>query len=85
MTVQRPPPGLGADQTRAAPAPLSELRKDVHPLGEALKERVADVLDLTVARTGRSAIDAAAQNGFERICTSSTIALDPMECRLSSV
>ena len=75
MTVQRPPPGLGADQTRAAPAPLSELRKDVHPLGEELKERVADVLNLTVARTGRSAIDAATQNSFERICTSSTIAL----------
>jgi diguanylate cyclase (GGDEF)-like protein len=57
------------------PAPLSELRKDVHPLGDALRARVADVLELTVARTSRSPIDALVQSGFDRVCTTSTIAL----------
>ena len=47
MAARRPSPA--AKQTRAAPAPsvgLSELSKDVHPLGQALKERAADVLEL---------------------------------------
>src|ERR1700694_1116252 len=39
---------------QCAPAPLSELRKDVHPLGEALKGRAADVLDLSVDPTARA-------------------------------
>ena len=66
---------MRADQTPAPPAPLSELGKDVHPLGEALKARVADVLDLTVARTRRLALDAALQDSAERISKTSTIAL----------
>src|ERR1017187_3122235 len=57
MAAQQPSPGLEAGQTPATPAlpappaPMSELREDVQPLGEALKARAADVLDLTAART----------------------------------
>jgi diguanylate cyclase (GGDEF)-like protein len=54
---------------------LSELGTDVHPLGEALKARVADVLALTVARTRRLGFDADLQNSAERISKISTIAL----------
>ena len=62
---------------RPPPASLSELREDVHPLGEALKARAADVLELTVARTrGRGhEVDAVVQDRFQRINRSSTIAL----------
>src|SRR5271163_4017384 len=80
MTAQEQSPGSEADQTptmRRPPASLSELREDVHPLGEALKARAADVLELTVARTkGRGhEVDAVVQDRFERINRSSTIAL----------
>jgi diguanylate cyclase (GGDEF)-like protein len=56
---------------------MSELREDVHPLGEALKGRTADVLDLTTERTkGRgSGVDAVVQDRFQRINKSSTIAV----------
>jgi diguanylate cyclase (GGDEF)-like protein len=56
---------------------MSELRGDVHPLGEALKARAADVLNLTAARTaGRGHdVDAVAQDRFERINRSSTMAV----------
>ncbi len=56
---------------------MSELREDVHPLGEALKARTADVLDLTTERTkGRgSGVDAVVQDRFQRINKSSTIAV----------
>jgi len=56
---------------------MSELREDAHPLGEALKARAADVLDLTVARTtGRGEdVDAVVQDRFERINRSSTMAV----------
>src|SRR5271167_3583201 len=72
--------GLEADPTltaRTPPAPLSELREDVHPLGEALKARAADVQELTAARTkGRGdALDAVVQDRFQRINRSSTMAV----------
>jgi diguanylate cyclase (GGDEF)-like protein len=54
---------------------VSELGKDVHPLGEALKGRAADVLGLTVARVGRPNADAVVQGKFERFNKNSTIAL----------
>ena len=56
---------------------MSELREDVHPLGEALKARAADVLDLTTERTkGRgNGVDAVVQDRFQRINRSSTIAV----------
>jgi diguanylate cyclase (GGDEF)-like protein len=78
MAAQQPPPGLGADKTPPAPVPptpLSELGEDVHPLGEALKLRTAEVLELTDARTRRPGADATIQQSFERFSESSTIAL----------
>ena len=80
MAVQDSPPGLGTDQTQGTSvpsAPRFELMKDVHPLGEALEARVADVLDLTGARIrglGHGG-DAAVQSSFERINRNSTGAL----------
>jgi len=80
MAAQEHPPALDANPTPAAPSPpspLSELRDDVHPLGEALKARAEDVLDLTTARTrGRSDdVDAVVKDRFERINKSSTMAV----------
>jgi diguanylate cyclase (GGDEF)-like protein len=51
--------------------------EDLHRLGEAVKARVADVLEQTVARTSTSGevVDAVVQESFERICNSSTIAV----------
>jgi diguanylate cyclase (GGDEF)-like protein len=59
------------------PAPLSGLRKDVRPLGEALKARTADVLRLTGDRIRGlgHGNDAIVQSNFERINRSSTLAL----------
>jgi diguanylate cyclase (GGDEF)-like protein len=56
---------------------MSELREDVHPLGEALKARAGDVLDMTAARSaGRGHdVDAVVQDRFERINKSSTMAV----------
>ncbi len=66
----------GSDKAApAAPTPLSELRKDVHPLGDALKLRTADVLELTYARTPRTGVDATVHQSFERFSEGSTIAL----------
>jgi diguanylate cyclase (GGDEF)-like protein len=78
MAMRTPPPEWEADQTPTPPtqpAALAEVGEDVHPLGEALKGRAADVLGLTVARTGRSQLDAAVQETFERFNKSSTISL----------
>jgi diguanylate cyclase (GGDEF)-like protein len=80
MPAQEHPPGTEANPTPAAPSPpspLTELRDDVHPLGEALKARAEDVLDLTTARTkGRSDdVDAVVKDRFERINRSSTMAV----------
>ncbi len=78
MTVQ----GFGPDRDEQRPAPspptaMSELRVDVHLLGEALKARTADVFDLTTARaTGRGdGVDAVVLDRFERINRSSTMAV----------
>jgi len=54
---------------------VSELREDVHPLGEALKGRIEDVLELTVARTRRPGVDAEVQSSFEQVNRRSTTAL----------
>ena len=51
------------------------LGKDVHPLGEALKARAADVLELTAARRRRSGVDAAVQSRYDEINQTSTLAL----------
>jgi diguanylate cyclase (GGDEF)-like protein len=53
--------------------PAADLRR----LGEALKGRAGDVLNLTVVRTAGSGevIDAVVQGSFERISTSSTMAV----------
>jgi diguanylate cyclase (GGDEF)-like protein len=80
MADQEQPPGSEANSVPAAPSPpspLSDLRDDVHPLGEALKARAEDVLALTTARTrGRSEdVDAVVKDRFERINRSSTMAV----------
>jgi diguanylate cyclase (GGDEF)-like protein len=56
---------------------VDESGEDLHRLGEALKARVGDVLEQTVARTSASGevVDAVVQESFERICNSSTIAV----------
>ncbi len=56
---------------------MSELREDVHPLGEALKARAADVLDMTAARVSQRSedVDAVVQDRFQRINRSSTMAI----------
>jgi len=59
------------------PAALKQPREDLPPLGEALKARADDVLRRTVALTTGSGepVDAVVQESFERISTSSTIAV----------
>ncbi len=56
---------------------MSELREDVSPLGEALKARASDVLELTEARSrGRADdVDPMVKDRFERINRSSTMAV----------
>jgi diguanylate cyclase (GGDEF)-like protein len=58
-------------------APAEHSPEDLRRLGEALKARAEDVLKLTVGRTTGSGpvIDALVQSSFERISTSSTIAV----------
>jgi diguanylate cyclase (GGDEF)-like protein len=75
MGAQRPPAGLGADRTGALRAVSAELEEQVHFLGEALKARIAHVIELTVARTGRLGIDSRLQRRAARVSTTSTIAL----------
>ncbi len=59
------------------PAALQQPCEDLAPLGEALKARAEDVLRETVARTSESGetVDAVVQESFERISTSSTMAV----------
>ena len=70
----------GKDEVRI-PSPPSVVKEesgdDLCRLGEALKERTQDVLDLTVERTKGPDhdVDALVQESFERISTSSTIAV----------
>jgi len=78
MTIQHS--GLGRDEKHAPPVPpaaLQEPVEDLSPLGEALKARAEDVLAETVARTSESGetVDAVVQESFERISTSSTMAV----------
>jgi diguanylate cyclase (GGDEF)-like protein len=56
---------------------VDEPAEDLRRLGEALKARAVDVLNLTVLRTAGSgeAVDAVVQGSFERISTSSTMAV----------
>jgi diguanylate cyclase (GGDEF)-like protein len=56
---------------------VEDLSEDLCRLGEALKARVEDVLNLTVVRTAGSGevIDAVVQGSFERISRSSTMAV----------
>jgi diguanylate cyclase (GGDEF)-like protein len=58
-------------------APVEEPGEDLRRLGEALKARAAEVLDLTVARTSGAGhdVDVLVQDSFERISASSTIAV----------
>jgi diguanylate cyclase (GGDEF)-like protein len=78
MSPKHSSPGL--DEMRV-PLPPSvsadEPGEDLHRLGEALKVRLRDVLEQTVARTSGSGevVDALVQESFERICNSSTIAV----------
>ncbi len=66
MRVPLPPSAVG-----------DEPGADLARLGEALKARLGDVLEQTVARTSASgeAVDAVVQESFEKICNSSTIAV----------
>jgi diguanylate cyclase (GGDEF)-like protein len=77
MTTQRS--GLERDERRVPvpPAALQQPVEDLAPLGEALKRRAGDVLAETVIRTSESGetIDTVVQESFERISTSSTMAV----------
>jgi diguanylate cyclase (GGDEF)-like protein len=79
MTVERQ--SLEMDGEILLPTPPSALTQapseDLCRLGEALKTRAGDVLNLTVVRTagGGEAVDAVVQGSFERISTSSTMAV----------
>jgi len=83
MSVQRSSPGIDEAPVRETllPTPPSALveepSEDLCRLGEALKARAEDVLNLTVVRTAGSgeAVDAVVQGSFERISTSSTMAV----------
>ena len=69
-----PPPALPAP-----PSPLSDLREDVRPLGEALKARAEDVLALTEVRSRARAddvdVDSIVRDRFERINRGATMAV----------
>jgi diguanylate cyclase (GGDEF)-like protein len=75
MTVQ------GSSSGKLVPTPPSALveepSEDLRRLGEALKARAEDVLNLTVVRTAGSGevVDAVVQGSFERISRSSTMAV----------
>ncbi len=78
MTVQ--PTSLQIDGALLPTPPaalMEEPSEDLRRLGEALKARAGDVLNLTVVRTAGSGetIDAVVQGSFERISTSSTMAV----------
>ena len=73
------PPGFPTTNGHAVPssAPASDPAADLCRLGEALKARTEDVLNLTLERTKAShaPVDALVQDSFERISRSSTIAV----------
>jgi diguanylate cyclase (GGDEF)-like protein len=78
----------GANLEKGMPVPLPPTTLDVsggeelHRLGEALKARVEDVLELTVERTAGPdhQVDTVVQDSFERIGRSSTIAVARWIC-----
>src|ERR1700728_1395393 len=78
MTEQRTSLQIDGALLPTPPAVLTdEPSEDLRHLGEALKARAGDVLNLTVLRTAGSSevIDAVVQGSFERISTSSTMAV----------
>ena len=77
------PPQAPAPPTPVPPsAPVVQPGEDICRLGEVLKARAGDVLSETVARTAESGqvVDALVQDSFERISTSSTIAVARWMC-----
>jgi diguanylate cyclase (GGDEF)-like protein len=77
MATTQPADAQGQPALPSPPDPISELRADVRPLGEALKARTDQVLELTLARAkGREDdIDPLVQDQFRRINKSSTLAI----------
>ena len=82
MAANRQPRAAGAVSTPspalpAPPSPMSDLREDVRPLGEALKARADDVLALTEVRSnGRGEdVDPIVKDRFERINRGATMAV----------
>ncbi len=78
MTVQHSSLQIDEALLPTPPAALTEEpSEDLRRLGEALKARAGDVMNMTVVRTAGSgeAIDAVVQGSFERISTSSTMAV----------
>jgi diguanylate cyclase (GGDEF)-like protein len=78
MTVQHASLQIDGALLPTPPDALTkESSEDLHLLGEALKARAEDVRNLTVVRTAGSSevIDAVVQGSFERISTSSTMAV----------
>ena len=75
--LETAPSQRGAGPPPAGKSRLSERRclKECGLLGEALAERVADVLELTVARTRRVGVDPALKDRAVRVSETSTIAL----------
>jgi diguanylate cyclase (GGDEF)-like protein len=78
MASERPNMQSGSNRTLPVPpAALLQAREDLPPLGEALKARAEDVRKETVARIDEwgEVVDAVVQRSFERISTSSTMAV----------
>jgi diguanylate cyclase (GGDEF)-like protein len=78
MTTERS--SLRKDEIRVPSPPSASVERpgeDLWALGAALTARAADVLSITVARTSGSGhdVDALVQDSFERISTSSTLAV----------
>ena len=78
MSPQPPSPESDAMRVPLPPSASPDRTwEDLACLGETLKTRAKDVLTETVAKTGGPdhAVDTLVQGSFERICTSSTIAV----------
>src|ERR1035438_4988171 len=78
MTVQHPSSGSSGARVPQPPSiPLGQPTDDLCRLGEALKARADDVLALTVERSAGQGheVEPLVQDSFERISTSSTIAV----------
>jgi diguanylate cyclase (GGDEF)-like protein len=77
MTVGPPSPEKDAQTPLPPSPPTEEVGEELRRLGEELKARAGDVLELTVLRTAgpEHDVDAVVQDSFERISRSSTIAV----------